>query len=108
LNLAAGSGSNYADAQRDRSLNAEMGETIARLGHLRSLEISGHSVGYYDPKLFASSALLEDLRIMIPDSKLIAALPGIVKALAGRRTGGLRGLGIIARVSGAWQHDVRD
>jgi hypothetical protein len=37
---------------------------------------------------------------MIPDAKLISALPGIIKTSAARPSGGLKGLGIIARVSG--------
>ena len=85
--------------QRDRSLKPDLVERICDLTHLRSLEISGHSHRYYDPKLLGRLPALEDLRVMMPDSNFRDALVGILKALDGRPRRGLQGLAIVCRVS---------
>ncbi|OCF33621.1 hypothetical protein I316_04695 [Kwoniella heveanensis BCC8398] len=84
---------------RDRSLNPAFIETIADLDHLTSLEISGHSYRYYDPALLGTMPALRDLRIMMPDPNLKSHLVDVVKTLAQRPAGGLRGLGIICQTS---------
>jgi hypothetical protein len=65
---------------------------------LRSLEISGHSYRYYDPKSIGRSPNLEELRVMMPDTNFKNCLLGIVKELDERDQGGLKDLGIICRV----------
>ncbi|KAK6906564.1 hypothetical protein L486_07821 [Kwoniella mangroviensis CBS 10435] len=84
---------------RDRSINPSLFERIADLSHLRSLEISGHSYRYYDPTLLGTMPALEDLRIMMPDPNLKSKLVDVVRSLAARPIGGLRGLGIICQSS---------
>jgi hypothetical protein len=68
------------------------------LPHLRSFEVSGHSYRYYDPKMLGDMPALEDLRVMMPDSLFKDALLSVIRRLAARQGGGLRGLGIIHRV----------
>ena len=43
--------------------------------------------------------MLDDLRVMMPDSLFRDKLRGLLRTLSERKRGGLRGLGIIARVS---------
>lgn len=69
--------------------------------HLRTLEISGHSRWYYDANLIGQMTALEDLRVMLPDRHFRYALKDVLRRLANRPQGGLKGLGIIARVSWA-------
>lgn len=76
-----------------------MMKIIVTLKHLRALEISGHSRWYYDPSLLGSMPALEDLRVMLPDQTSRHALKDVLKNLADRPIGGLKGLGIIAMVS---------
>jgi len=76
-----------------------MVETISTMQRLRSLEISGHSERYYDPSALGKLPLLDDLRVMMPDSLFRDKLRGLLRTLSERKRGGLRGLGIIARVS---------
>ncbi|RXK41989.1 hypothetical protein M231_00710 [Tremella mesenterica] len=89
----------YLTWTRDKSLNPELLQTIVTLPQLRSLEISGHSWRYYDPSLIGSMSKLEDLRIMMPDSNFRDSLHEIIKSLSERPGGGLKGLGIIHRMS---------
>jgi hypothetical protein len=89
---------NTPGPQRDKSLTPALVERMSELPGLRSLEISGHSYRYYDAKLLGSMPHLEDLRVMMPDSAFRDVLVDVVKRLDARRTGGLRGLGIICRV----------
>lgn len=76
-----------------------MVETISSMQRLRSLEISGHSERYYDPSALGRLPMLDDLRVMMPDSLFRDKLRGLLRTLSERKRGGLRGLGIIARVS---------
>ena len=90
-------------AQRDKSLQPTLVERISVLPQLSSLEISGHSYRYYDPRLLGQLESLEDLRIMMPDSTLRDALVDIVQTLDSRPSGGLKGLGIVCRVSACYR-----
>lgn len=84
---------------RDKSLNPTLVERIASLQHLRSLELSGHSYRYYNPKLLGHLPALDDLRVMMPDSNFKTALVDIIQELDRRPVGGLRGLALVCRVS---------
>lgn len=86
------------NSQRDTSLTPELVEVIRSHQKLRSLEISGHSNRYYDPKLLGTSPNLEDLRVMMPDPKFKDTLLGVLENLDGRDQGGLKSLGLICRV----------
>jgi hypothetical protein len=86
------------DKQRDKSLTPELVEVISFHPKLKSLEISGHSNRYYDPKSIGRSPNLEELRVMMPDTTWKDCLVGILKNLDERSQGGLRSLGIICRV----------
>lgn len=72
---------------------------ISQLPHLASLELSGHSYRYYDPRLLGKMPALQDLRIMMPDALCKDTLLPVIRELDKRPGGGLRGLGIIHRVS---------
>lgn len=80
---------------RDKSLTPKLVETIVDLDHLRSLEVSGHSRRYYEPRSLGGLPKLEDLRVMMPDPHFRDGLLPLVKDLEARTMGGLRGLGII-------------
>ena len=73
-------------------------QAVCGLTNLRSLEISGHSYRYYDPKVLGTMPALQDLRIMMPDSSLKDAILPVLRELDKRAQGGLRGLAIIHRV----------
>lgn len=79
-------------------MTPELVDTLSTLPRLKSLEISGHSYRYYDPTLVGRFPALEDLRIMMPDSLWGDNLVKVVRKLAGRESGGLKGLGLICRV----------
>lgn len=81
-------------------------QRVAHLPRLRSLEISGHSYRYYDPRIIGTMACLEDLRIMMPDALLKEMLLPIIRQLDKRPGGGLRGLGIIHRVGAILRHQA--
>jgi hypothetical protein len=87
-----------ANEQRDRALTPELVEVISTHPRLKSLEISGHSNRYYDPKLIGRSPNLEELRVMMPDPNLKDSLLGVFQALDAREQGGMRSLGLICRV----------
>ena len=84
--------------QRDRSLNGLLVERITELQHLRTLEISGHSRRYYDPRLLGKVPRLEELRILMPDSTFRDALVDLIKAFDARPQGGLTGFAVVAKV----------
>lgn len=84
--------------KRDKSLNPELVETITQLDHLRYLEISGHANMHYAPRLIGQMMALEELRVMMPDSVWGHYLVDILKELAGRKMGGLKGLALVCRV----------
>ncbi|ORX40973.1 hypothetical protein BD324DRAFT_612737 [Kockovaella imperatae] len=84
---------------RDRSLNNPLVDNIANLRHLRTLEISGHSRRYYDPRVLSRLPALEELRVMMPDATFRDSLLGLVKSFDARSNGGLRGLAVVAKVS---------
>jgi len=88
-----------ANEQRDKSLTPELVEVISTHPQLKSLEISGHSNRYYDPKLIGRSPNLEELRVMMPDPNLKDSLLGVLRDLSERSQGGLKSLGLICRVS---------
>lgn len=88
-----------ANEQRDKSLTPELVEVIFTHPGLKSLEISGHSNRYYDPKLIGRSPNLEELRVMMPDPNLKDSLLGVLRDLSERSQGGLKSLGLICRVS---------
>jgi hypothetical protein len=87
-----------ADEKRDRALTPELVEVISIHPRLKSLEISGHSNRYYDPKLIGRSPNLEELRVMMPDPNLKDSLLGVLRDLSERSQGGLKSLGLICRV----------
>jgi len=87
-----------ANEQRDRALTPELVEVISTHPKLRSLEISGHSNRYYDPKLIGRSPNLEELRVMMPDPNFKDSLLGVLRDLSERSQGGLKSLGLICRV----------
>lgn len=84
--------------QRDKSLTPELVETLAQLPHLKSFEVSGHSYRYYDPTALGRLPVLEELRIMMPDSCLGEKLVSVIRSLDEREQGGLLSLGLICRV----------
>ncbi|WVQ70645.1 hypothetical protein IAR50_000167 [Cryptococcus sp. DSM 104548] len=89
---------------RDKSLNSSLFETMIRLPHLSSFELSGHSYRYYDPALLSAAPALEELRIMMPDPHLKGQLVDILSNLSSRqdldgRGAGLKSLGIICQES---------
>jgi len=87
-----------SNEQRDKSLTPELVEVISTHPRLKSLEISGHSNRYYNPKLIGRSPNLEELRVMMPDPNLKDSLLGVLKDLSERSQGGLKSLGLICRV----------
>jgi hypothetical protein len=87
-----------ANEKRDRALTPELVEVISTHPRLKSLEISGHSNRYYDPKLIGRSPNLEELRVMMPDPNLKDSLLGVLRDLSERSQGGLKSLGLICRV----------
>ncbi|ORY31235.1 hypothetical protein BCR39DRAFT_527024 [Naematelia encephala] len=84
---------------RDKSLNPALVEVVSKLDHLRSIEISGHSYRYYDPKMLGRPPALQDLRIMMPDPTFRDAFPDIMSEFGARKDGGLRGLALVCKSS---------
>ncbi|WVQ85859.1 hypothetical protein IAT38_008027 [Cryptococcus sp. DSM 104549] len=84
---------------RDKSVTHSFFETISKLERLRSLEITGHSQGQFDPSLIGKMSALEDLRIMMPDSLTKSVLVDAVTSLSERPGCGLKDLGLICQGS---------
>jgi hypothetical protein len=91
---------------RDSTLSSNMLETLATLPKLRRIEINGHSIGIFDPKLLWKLGQIKEISVVLPDRDVVMAIAGLA-ILLHESGGGLEGLEIIAQVRNATGNPIR-
>jgi hypothetical protein len=90
---------------RDSTLSSNMLETLATLPKLRRIEINGHSIGIFDPKLLWKLGQIKEISVVLPDRDVVMAIAGLA-ILLHESGGGLEGLEIIAQVRNAISNPI--